>query len=299
MKRILLLTSLVLAMLLLSACNTTPEGTGISGAYIGGNSGVVSEFQPFGVKENDAYSIFDTETFSLEVTLKNKGEYKTKPGDVSIKILGPAHEEFSGISAWELKNTADIDSISTLLTSGGEETISFATDAKYTPVVSGIVDRNLIINTEYYYETYALIPEVCLKEDLTDTRVCEVKEAKKYSVSGAPITVQSVKEDLGGSAVMALEIKLKNIAGGRVTEPNTDFDENYDWLAFSFDDSGWECKSSGKINEARLVNGEAVIICKSATLAQDTLATKSLKLTLQYKYRDLVTGKLRVKQSNS
>ena len=72
----------------------------------------------------------------------------------------------------------------------------------------------------------------------------------------------------------------------------------YDRLTFSIDDPSWECKSAGKVNEARFIDGEALIGCKLKTaLAEDTLATKQVKLTLDYMYRDLIQETLRIKES--
>ena len=67
-----------------------------------------------------------------------------------------------------------IDKICDLVPLGGEETISFSDEAKYKQTVTGFVDREWFGNIEYNYKTYIIIPEVCLKEDVTDERVCKV-----------------------------------------------------------------------------------------------------------------------------
>ncbi|PIN76385.1 hypothetical protein COV17_02575 [Candidatus Woesearchaeota archaeon CG10_big_fil_rev_8_21_14_0_10_36_11] len=295
---ILVMSVLVVLSLVLTSCSTEETQTQIAGAFIGGTQGIVAEFEPFGVEEEGVSAIFDTETFLVEVTLRNKGEYEIQPGDIIVKLLGPSQSEFGGIADWELQNSGIIERISELVTSGGEETISFADNAQYEGDVNGLLDREWFANVEYKYNTFLVVPEVCLKEDLTDERVCDVKEDKHYSSSGGPITVTSVTEDTAGKGIIALKIKIKNAGIGKVTMPTEEFSSRKNTLSFSLDDPAWECKSGGKINEARLVDGEAEILCKLLEpLSEGTLETKKVKLTMDYKYRDIIQETLRIKES--
>ena len=142
-----------------------------------------------------------------------------------------------------------------------------------------------------------IVPEVCLKEDLTDDRVCTIDGAKTYFVSGAPITITSVEESTAGKGIMALKIKVSNVGSGKVTKPGDDFGVQ-ERVAYAIDDINWECKQGGKLGEARLINGEAEIICKlKEALPEGTLATKQLGLTISYKYRDIIQETLRIKES--
>ena len=180
---------------------------------------------------------------------------------------------------------------------GGEETVSFASDAKYEQDVTGAIDREWFASLEYKYQTYLILPEVCLKEDITDERVCEVNKAKTFFVSGAPVTITSVEESTAGKGIMALRIKVKNVGGGEVAQLGEAFGIR-DELSYSIDDPAWECKAGGKVNEARLDNGEAEIVCKlKAALAEGTLSTRQVGLTFDYRYRDLIQETLRIKES--
>jgi hypothetical protein len=288
---------LLLAVGVIAGCTNDTESGASDGAFIGGSQGVLAEFEAFGVEEEGVFTIFDTETFPIEVTLTNKGEYELQPGDVSVSLLGPSQEEFSGISAYTLSSGGIIEEISDLIPDGGEETLSFGADVLYEGLVTGFVDRTWFANIEYTYQTYIIVPEVCLKEDLSDDRICDIDGDKEFFVSGAPITVTAVEEDTAGKGIMALKFKLSNVGGGESTLPGEEFKVN-DELAFSLDDDSWECKSSGKINSARLRSGEAEVVCKLVEpLAEDHLSTKQVQLTLDYIYRDLVQETLRIKQS--
>ena len=297
--RKLIIPTLVIALLLLTACQNQQQPIA-KGAYLGGTQGVLAQFEAFGVEENGIYSIFAEESFPLELTLRNKGEYKIQPDEISVKLLGPSQSEFTGLKDWELKNKQPLEGISDLVPQGGEETMSFASDAKYAKEVAGLVEREWFANLEYHYQTYVLVPEVCLKEDFTDQRVCTVKQPKTYFVSGAPITVKAVEEDTAGKGIVALKILVANVgaATAKVTKPGDEFGVR-NVLSYSIDDPDWECKSAGKVNEARLDDGQAEIVCKlKQPLVEGHVSTKQLKLTLDYKYRELISEKLRVKQSS-
>ncbi len=288
---------LITALFLVGCTTTTEPTTGNRGAYLGGTEGLSAEFEPFGVEESGKYTIFDTETFPIEVTVRNKGEYELQVGDVRVELIGPATSEISGIPTYVLNNQDIIDKVSELVPEGGEEIISFSGDAKFNTPTSGVIERNWFANVEYNYQTEVIIPEVCLKEDLTDDRVCEVAENKEFFVSGAPITIRNVEESTAGRGIMALKIAVANVGNGEVTKPGTEFGVR-DTLAYTIDDPDWECKSSGQVNEARLINGAAEIICRlKQPLAPDTLSTKQVKLTLNYVYRDLIQETLVIKES--
>ncbi len=298
MKHTKIILSFILVLTVFLAACSTEDGVAVQdGPYIGGTLGVTGSFEPLGVEEDGTFTIFDTETFPLEVTVINKGEYDIQPGDITVELLGPSQSEFSGIASYTLQNSDELDAISDLVPDGGEETISFGDDVKYEEDVNNFVERDWFANIEFYYETELLIPEVCLKEDLTDERICDVNEAKTFFVSGAPVTVKSVVEDTAGKGIMALKIAIEKAGTGDLAKPNEDFGIR-DEIAYVIDDDAWECKSSGKVNEARLNDGTAEIVCKLKTaLAEDHLSTKQIKLTLQYKYRDIVQETLRIKES--
>lgn len=297
--KVLFIVILMIALLLLTSCKGGKKKQETGGSFIGGTQGVLARFEPFGVEENGVYSIFDTETFPIEVTLMNKGEYELQPNDVTVELQGPSPSEFSGIANWKKKNADVINKISELVKEGGEETITFADEARYTSAVRGITERNWFANIEYNYKTFVIVPEVCLKFDLRDQRVCKAQEKKAFDVSGAPITVEAVEEDTAGRGIMALKFTVKNVAGGKVTLPNANF-EVTDRLAYALDDQGWECKSGGRTNEARLLDGKADIVCRLRNpLAQGQLSTKQVILTLNYKYRSIMPEKLAIKESVS
>ncbi len=284
-------------LLFVAGCEQSQKENVRKGGFLGGSQVITAIFEPFGAEEEGIYTIFDTETFPISVVLKNKGEYLLQPNDLTVELIGPAKDEIEGITSWELKNKGVIEKIADLVPEGGEEILPFASAAKFKRGVTGFTDRQWFANIEYKYLTEIIVPEVCLKEDLQDTRVCQVREDKAFFVSGAPITAEAVKEDTAGKGIVALKILVKNVGGGRVTKLGQKFGVR-DTLAFRIDDPAWDCKSSGRDDEARLIDGKTEIICKLKNpLPEDTIATKQIKVTLEYKYRELIQESLRIKES--
>lgn len=291
----------VLGILLVGCSNSTSDGTKKGGVFFGGTEGIVASFDPLGVVEDGVSSIYDTEGFSLDVLLKNKGEEVVPPGKVSLRLLGPAPADFTGIPAWTLASRGEIDKVSEFNPQGGEEVVSFAANstARYTKAVTGFIDLAWNVEYTYDYKTYGIIDNVCFKGDPTDEKVCKVEEKKTVAVSGAPITITNVEEDAAGKGIMVLKIDVENKGQGRAAVVGEEFDNRFSQIGYSIDESQlWQCKSGGLENKARLVDNKAQIICKLKTaLADQDLYTKSIAFTLQYKYRDVAQEKLRVKES--
>jgi hypothetical protein len=292
--------------LFLAGCGPTEQPTTTTSdasPYIGGSKGVVAEFLDMGIysDESKINEIFEEETFPIEIVLKNKGEHDVSAGDVSVKIKGINLADFSGIvSGGSLQNSDIIEKISDVNSLGGEETLDFtpgSDDAEYlVSLVGSSYDVNVYADIVYNYNTYASVPKVCFKEDLTETSVCEVDEIKSVFSSGAPIQVKSAEEKRAGTGKIAVEFKVENLGEGEVAVPGEDFGR-YDQLAFvSSDPNEWECRSGGSINKARLdSDGKATIICKlKDPMAEDTLYTKQLDLTLSYQYKTLIQESIRV-----
>ena len=232
--------------------------------------------------------------------IKNKGEHDIETGDVTLTLLGPAQEDFSNIPSWEKSNVDSVEKRSEFNPEGGEELISFTPSsyAIYGADVIGYTDITWNLNYAYNYATQVIINNVCFKGDITDDRVCEVKETKSISTSGAPIIVTSVEEDTGGKGIVLLKINIKNSGTGESTIVGEEFDDRFSQVSYEIDDSSkWECKSGGRENQARLIDGEAQIICRlSEALSEDDIYSQSVKLTINYKYQDLIQEVLRIKQ---
>jgi hypothetical protein len=301
MKKVLAII-LVLSLLLLAACEEE-EVTGPS-PYIGGSKGVVAEFEPIGIEEAGLYTLFEGESFPIQVVLKNKGEHDLETGDVTVNIYGILLSDFTGISTGTLTNQENIEKMSDLNEEGGEVIVNFGQDVKYIQDIPGtFYDINVFASYTYAYKTYASVPKVCFKENLRDDRVCDVDESKKVYSSGAPIQVNSVKESPAGAGLIQLEFAIENVGGGRSTLPNQEFAAQYNQIAYAIEPSTerdkWTCTAAGRENQARLdSSGRTTIRCRlKDALEEDALYTKAIGLTLSYDYRDIIQETARIKKT--
>ncbi len=297
----ILLPLLLVALFLLTSCGEDEQQQDTESAFIGGTSGITASFEPLSVEEDGVYTVFDTEDFPLDIILKNQGEEDLAPGMANLRLLGPAKEDFKNIPKWQLSNQGEIEKISEFNPEGGEEIISFTPNnrALYGGEVTGFTDVTWNLEYWYDYKTHLIVNDVCFKGDITDTKVCEVKEDKTYSVSGAPITVTKVSEDAGGKGIIILRIEIQNIGSGDSTVVGSEFDKRFDQISYTIDEpEKWECKSGGREGEARMMENTAQIICRLKNpLTDDDIYTKPVRLTLEYTYKELIQEKLRIKES--
>ncbi|MBI2545548.1 hypothetical protein HYV81_00010 [Candidatus Woesearchaeota archaeon] len=307
-KRYGLLLGFFAALLVLAACtadqkNETPTSRS---PFEGGEKGIVGEFREFGIiDKSDIEEIFSTESFPIEVVLKNKGEHDIDPGDVAVSLTGINLADFSGIPNRQVSNENEIERVSDVNADGGEEVIDFTPgedNARYLPqIIGNNVDITVVGNIVARYKTYVTVPKACFKGDLKDKSFCEVDEDKTVFSSGAPIQVKRVRERPSGTGLVVLEFFVENAGQGKVTKHGTEFDARIHTLEFEISEpEKWDCSGRGRANELRLdSDGKGSIVCKlkdSAKLAKEDLFTKEVALTLDYDYKDTIVKQLRIKK---
>lgn len=293
----------MVTLLFLAACSgETIEQAQSGDIFIGGTSGLEIGFEALGTQEDGVYTIYDTEDFYLDLRLQNKGEHTLENGDVRLQLLGVSKGDFSGISSWEQVTSNSIEKINEFNPNGGEESVSFTpSGATYTRDVIGYTELNFNVNYDYDYQTMLVISDVCFKGDITDDRVCEVSGNRDFSVSGAPVQVTGVSQETAGKGVIVLKISIANSGDGEVTIVGTDFDRNRQQVSYSVEsDKGFTCKSGGREGTARLIDGKADIYCTLDTpLEESDLYIQGVNMNLAYSYKELISEKLRIKQSAS
>ena len=301
MKKSVLFILMLIASLLVLSCSSNQKRTQQTGIFLGGTEGLAVTFEPFGVQENNIFTIYDSEDFPLAVMIKNKGEEVVPIGKAKFKLLGPAQADFQNIPSWELTNAQPIEKKTEFNTEGGEATVTFTPTAfaRYTPEVTSFTDLTWNVEYAYDYKTHVIVNEVCFKGDITDPRVCEAKGAKTFAVSGAPIQVKAVTQDTGGKGIPLLKFQVENVGGGDATVVGAEFDNRFQQIGYTIDDpTKWECKSGGRENQARFVGNTAEIICKlKEPLTEDQLYVSTVRFNLEYQYKQLATEKLRIKES--
>jgi len=296
----------VICLVMIVGCAQEDTSTSTESPYSGGSKGIIAEFLDMGIYNDNTgiEEIFENETFPIEVMLNNKGEEDVEAGMVNITLKGIALTDFSGIvGGGVLSNTEIIEKVSDNNKVGGEITLDFSSeeeDATYLLHLTGThYDVTVFGEVVYRYKTHAAVPKVCFKEDPQEDSVCEIEEVKEVYSSGAPIQVLSAMEKRAGTGKVAVEFEIENVGSGDVTKPGEAFTVRYDQLSFTPGDSElWECKAAGRLNEGRLdTEGKITVVCKlKNAMAENTLFTKELSLTLEYDYRELIQREIRVRE---
>lgn len=295
---------LVCGLVLIYGCAGQQEPTTKESPYIGGSKGIVAEFEPMGIEENGVNTIYNEDTFPIQVVLKNKGEEDIETGQAKVKIYGILLTDFSGISSGELLNQEKLEKISEINKEGGEQVINFGDNVKYLPQIQGdFIPLNIFAGYTYRYKTKVSVPNVCFKEDPRDTEVCNLDETKTSYSSGAPIQIISVTEKPAAAGKVSLSFEVENVGSGDSAIPGQEFNTRYNQVQYKIipdtEASKWKCAAAGRENQARFTEDTATIICTlKDALAKGEKYTKEVVLEIEYDYRDVIQASLRVKKSS-
>jgi len=302
MRKYLIIISII-SLFLIAGCEDGDDISTGDSPYIGGENGLEVVFESFGIEENGVDTIYDDETFPIQLLVNNKGEYDLEQGKLKIKIKGIYLNDFSGIIAPELTNDEEIEGISEFNSNGDEITIDFGSEVKYIPEINGdFVPLEIQSEYIYNYKTTASVPKVCFVEDLRDDNFCNVDEDKTVYSSGAPIQVKAVTEQPAGAGKISLKFELKNVGGGDAAIPGEEFTSAYDKVRYTIipetEAARWKCSAAGSEGEVRFSEDEGVVICKlNEPLDDGEEYTKEILIEFEYDYRDFIQESLRIKNS--
>ncbi len=306
---IAILVSLVLIFITGQGCERGDKIIVPNSPYIGGSQGAVADFEDMGIVENGIATIWwdedvgKSESFPLQVNVKNKGEADLAAGDLMVVLKGLLLTDFEGWASGAedgiLLNENVLEKVSDVNPQGGEATINFGDSLIYAPMITGsFYDVNFFGEIVYKYKTFVAVPKACFNGDPSNTEICKVDEVKNVFSSGAPIQVKRVEERPAGKGIIVLEFQIENVGGGHSTKPDTEFDTRFDQIAYTVDIDQFECSSGGRVGEAKFIDDKATIICKlkpDFKIPEDTVYTKQVTLTLMYKYKDIIHEQLRIK----
>ena len=312
-KKITILVSMILSIILISGCSSqTSDNIPIDDPYLGGTEGLVIEFEELGTPIKGVQTIYDDEEFSVNLKIKNKGEFTIAPGLIKSKLQGISPNDYTGIS-FEVTNNDELEKISDFNDNGGEINLNHGNGKL---VNSRIKDRNLLPVTIYSqitfpYKTFVSAPKVCFKDTTSknrDDRICEVQSSLQVFSSGGPIKVVSAEEVRSGKGLISVIFVIENVGGGETKKPsNLEFDYKYDEIGYvvqeSSDPNKWRCTNSGREGVGRFRDDKTLeILCKlkdEFRIQPDDVYQAQLDLTLEYDYRKLVSGEMIIRNKDS
>jgi len=251
----------ILVLIFITACGTSQQGGRGSGAPDGLHINFL-ELQPRSeLKEN--------EIFDIGLKLENKAECNIE-GEVCVRDLRA--ESISGVQdscqPFNLRKKEDnnIDS----------ENIYFQ-DNSY-ELLSGDASTNIIAKAEYSC-SIQLTPQVCVKPNLEDEKICKTKETISSSALGlkqAPITVYSINKILipqRDGMKLEVAIHLRKMSEGKSNNFN---------IGIEYEGHGvLNCRNLDRLNFEK--NTENIINCEIPVNVGD-IEENPLKITLNYIY---------------
>jgi hypothetical protein len=290
-----------------AACNNAD--TNLSGAYVGGVSGLDLSF----VESEPPAEVLDdnSEGFSISVLLKNIGEYDIGIGKIKTTLSGINIADFQIQDATKVsENLLDgVKKDGNDKIPGGEEQIIY--DAKYKPDLNQDFDTGIKASICYQYGTKTLT-KLCLLKDPTRRAtagdVCNVKSEKIVQNSGAPVHIISLIETPSGKDSIRITFDVENIGSGIVYSRNA-FDsgdclnkeDGKDYVHVKVLPTGNLRVQCAKLNNANegdvrlMTDGKASVTCEIDTSnLQDLPYENPVNINLEYYYYNYITQNFKV-----
>lgn len=218
-KSSILILFVICSLVFISADCQNKKDPG-TGTFLGGTQGVTLAF-----KSSSPVSNFQQkDTVPVKVDLKNVGEFDLMAGEAKVKIFGINHANFGLESAANYKGTAGIlRGKSEFFPEGGTQTIDFGS-MKYKLPISGDTPYKIWAKVCYPYETKATVNVCMTSTNLQDQTTCSIAGEKIIArdVSGAPIQITSITQELRGANQVKFNIKIENKRAGKVFLPGSD-----------------------------------------------------------------------------
>lgn len=293
MRKIKGLIIAIMLVFVLYGCQAETENS-TTDAFMGGTRAIDAKFEQMGTFENGVEYVWIDESFPIDVTVNNVGEELIPAQSLEVTIYG-VDTEMYGMEFHQNHNTYEIEPKTKFNPLGGEQTITFGL-AKLEFFSGNQLPVEFNARIEYPYKTKVAVPNVCFKEDLRDSSLCNPVADRRFSFSGAPIIVTKVTQETSGSNRIGLRFEIENRGGGSAAAEDIAMTERSDSINFQLIEGnepiGWECNSRGNPEYATLTGGKGTIFCRSDELPVGTLYEKQLTLELSYTYRENIKRKI-------
>lgn len=311
-KRVLLL--ILLSLVLLSACKGGGSKAPASG-FIGGKEGVVSKIAVESSSSANTVLDNDLETFNIDITLENKGEYAIKESEAMVTLDGINYNAFQIANPTKL-NEVPLEKLrkeADKVTSAFQNIIQY--EARYKPDEDADRTLDIAANVCYKYQTISRVKDLCLKKKVTgpSSAVCKVDEPKLQENSGAPFQVTSFAQRPAGENKVSVFLEALNQGKGAV------YTKDFLSKGKCVDDDKLKNKVNVKVELTEFTNSANLIKCSSlngndGTLSviqnkvslsctidtsgmQDSAFETPLRVTFDYVYKDGVSAQLKIKNA--
>lgn len=323
-KAIILLLSIFLVFAGCTGGSSSGSSSGgssnvdLSSSFNGGNAGIVATFKenlpPQTIRDNGL------QTFSIHVELENQGESDVEANKAHVRISGIDTSAFNlNDSSREVPQLRGVTKQGTNVIPGGRANIIFS-NLKYTnSLVAGKVPITFYADICYPYNTSSVVL-MCINGDTTsayideNSNICDLtNENVKYANSGAPVSIENVKQYPNGEHSIQLMFDIVHNPTSdfaKIYEPNSiDSECNihgipakstqttvYKDVVFYEIESGiagLDCEAGNPYGKATLSQGRTTVTCTQDTSNQEEY-TKIIKVKLKYDYLDRISKEIEI-----
>lgn len=311
MKKIVISSALLIALLLLG-CGNTSRGAASEEFRIG-SEGVKLSFLDSGMGEEIIVSS-ENEEIDLLIEAQNRGAFPTTRSvegkmwlsgfDKNVVSLPTEVRDFSSDDSEDLRGRSSLNP------QGGQGFYTFEGVINPSTLEEGAYNPTIVAHYCYQYSTLLSV-EVCVEREIhspNKNKVCRAKDIT-LNTQGAPIAITKIEETTLSNKIQ-FNVHIKNVGGGQVvtresyTECNPgsipkkkDLD-HVRVAVMKVSDVELECAALTGESSVRLIGGKGMFICKAdkSSLIDDNQEAYVgvLEAHLEYAYRDSIRHPLRI-----
>jgi len=219
----------VVLLIFLIGCKKDGETVELAAPFIGGTTGVVTNFIELRAE------VFDggRDPFDVIVKLENTGEAFIPKESVRVKLSGINPAEFGKLEEDLIQSPLD-DLIETRKDSQGNILpsppvfVEFVGLNHFSPIAGALTTFPLRADVCYLYKTEA-VSKLCIRANILTPEaggICEINEGKPVFNSGAPVQIANVRESTRARDKIGFSFEVVNVGTGEVFERETACDRS-------------------------------------------------------------------------
>ena len=306
---------LLLSIIILAACTGGGSKKPSAAGFIGGKEGIVSKIGIESSSGSNTVLDSDLETFKIDLTLENKGEYTVKEGEALVTLDGINYNAFQ-IANPTKANEVPLEKLrkeAEKLSTSTQTIVQF--DARYKPDEDADRTVDVAANVCYKYQTISRVKDMCLKNKVTGpaSPICKLEETKVSENSGSPLQVTNFVQRPTGENKVSVFIEAVNngkgtlysrefLSRGKCVEDDADKNKVHarvELTEFSNSASIVKCSSlDNNEGELNVIQNKITLSCSIDTSGmQESAFETPLRVILDYVYKDGVSTQLKIKNT--
>lgn len=309
MNKKILSMIIIISLLLLFGCATETGTISRTTPYMGGSNALDINF----LAGEPPEEVLDQGQlpFVVTVSVENKGEWDIAAADATIELRGFRPTDFNNPT---VTKNPDEDLKKTYIDTDGNVIPGTFTHVTFDGFsYTGTLQTNnvfpILADICYTYGTNAQL-DLCYLNDLTEKNdVCEVIGSKSSYSSAAPVSVENIKENIGGTGKISFTFDIVHRGGGllsaRGTNCNSDdvhANKNKVWVEVDTKLTGLSCSGlldgTDTTGYVTLYSGKRNMRC-TQDVPGDGDYVKKAYIALEYDYEETIETEVLVRHETT